>query len=56
MEVCRKKDRKKRIYLRARTIRGCELLEDEHYFKVEDPGARTIRGRVLIEGENYSVY
>ena len=48
--------RKKRIYSRARTIRGRELLEGEHYFKVEDPSARTIRGRALIEGENYSVY
>ena len=37
-------------------IRGRELLEGEHYFKVGDPGARTIRGRALIEGENYSVY
>ena len=47
---------KKRIHSRARTIRGRELLEGEHYFKVEDPSARTIRGRALIEGENYSVY
>ena len=51
-----KKLEKKRIYLRARTIRGRELLESEHYFKVEDPGARTNRGRALIDGENYSVY
>ena len=51
-----KKDWKKRIYSRVRTIRGRELLKGEHYFKVEDPGARTIRGRALIEGENYSVY
>ncbi len=50
------KNPKKLIYLRARTIRGRELLEGEHYFKVEDPGARTIRGRALIEGEHYSVY
>ena len=56
LEVCRKKDRKKRIYSRARTIRGRELLEGEHYFKVGDPGARTIRERALIEGEHYSVY
>ena len=48
--------KKPRIYSRARTIRGRELLEGEHYFKVEDPGARTIRGRALIEGEHYSVY
>jgi hypothetical protein len=47
-----KKTRKKCIYSRARTIRGRELLEGEHYFKVEDPGARTIRGRALIEGEH----
>ncbi len=37
-------------------IRGRELLEGEHYFKVRDPGARTIRGRALIEGGNYLVY
>ena len=29
-----KKTKKTRIYSRARTIRGRELLEGEHYFKV----------------------